>query len=107
MADVLVIAAGNRCPEIAEMMDIKVPLKASPGVLVHSEPEPTLINRIVLSPHGHMKQKPDGRIVLGASFEGSSGTDHSAEAGQALLDHAAQSLPQLRSAEIEKGSAVL
>ena len=86
------------------MAGLTIPLKESPGVLVHAKPQPDLINRIVLSPHGHMKQKPDGRIVLGSSFEGGGGTDNSIEAGQALLSHASQSLPQLNNAEIEKVS---
>ena len=101
-ADIVVIACGNHSPEIAAMAGFTIPLKESPGVLVHAKPQPGLINRIVLSPHGHMKQKPDGRIVLGSSFEGGGGTDNSIGAGQTLLNHASQSLPQLDNAEVEK-----
>lgn len=101
-ADLIVIASGNHSPTVANMVGVSVPMQDSPGVLVHSKPQAALINRIVLSPHGHMKQKPDGRVVLGASFEGGSGTDHSLEAGEGLLHHASQSLPQLDDAAVEK-----
>lgn len=101
-ADVIVIACGNHSPQIAAMTGLTVPLQNSPGVLVHSKPQTSLINRIVLSPHGHMKQKPDGRIVLGSSFEGGDGTDNSIKAGQALLKYGAQSLPQLEEVDVEK-----
>ncbi|MFK7800651.1 MAG: NAD(P)/FAD-dependent oxidoreductase [Anaerolineae bacterium] len=101
-ADTIVIACGNHSPKIAEMAGFTIPLKDSPGVLVHAKPQPDVINRIVLSPHGHMKQKPDGRIVLGSSFEGGGGTDNSVEAGESLLKHAASSLPQLDKADVEK-----
>lgn len=101
-ASTVVIACGNHSPNIGAMAGIEIPLKDSPGVLVHAKPQPGVINRIVLSPHGHMKQKPDGRIVLGSSFEGGDGTDNSVEAGESLLKHAANSLPQLETADVEK-----
>lgn len=101
-AHTVVIACGNHSPQIAAMVGVEVPLKDSPGVLVHAKPQPDVIGRIVLSPHGHMKQKPDGRIVLGASFEGGGGTDNSIQAGESLLKHAARSLPQLEEADVEK-----
>lgn len=100
--DLLVIACGNGTPTVAAMAGIDVPLQPSPGLLAHSAPQPALINRIVLSPHGHMKQKPDGRIVVGASFEGAGEIDASMEAGQQLFDTAAHSLPHLSDIAVDK-----
>ncbi|MCB0010563.1 MAG: FAD-binding oxidoreductase [Anaerolineales bacterium] len=101
-ADTLVIAAGTGSPALAALAGLNVPLQDSPGVLVHTAPQPELIQRIILSPHGHMKQKPDGRLVVGLSFKGTDGTDTSTEAGQQLLQSAAQSLPHLSDIPIEK-----
>jgi glycine/D-amino acid oxidase-like deaminating enzyme len=49
-----------------------------------------------------MKQKADGRLVLGSSFSGTDGEDNSLAAGQRLFAQAAHSLPQLGNVEIEK-----
>ena len=98
----LVIACGNGSPQIAAYAGIDVPMQESPGVLAHSAPSPALINRVVLSPHGHMKQKPDGRILIGSSFSGTEGTDDSIDTGRRQFDHAAQSLPQLGEVTVEK-----
>ncbi len=101
-ADTLVVAAGTGSPALAALAGLDMPLQDSPGVLVHTAPQPELIHRIILSPHGHMKQKPDGRLVVGLSFKGTDGTDTSAEAGQRLLQSAAQSLPYLGDISSEK-----
>ena len=101
-ADTLVIASGNWSTALAAMADIDVPLIDSPGVLVHTTPQPDLIERVVLSPHGHMKQEPDGHLVVGMSFSGSDGSDNSLAAGQKQLDHSSQSLPHLSNMPIDK-----
>src|SRR3954454_4015606 len=67
-ADVLVIACGTDTPKLAEMAGFTVPLMRSPGILFHTPPQPPTIDRILLSPGGNVKQKPDGRIVTGLDF---------------------------------------
>ena len=101
-AQKLVIACGNGTPQIASLAGIDVPLKDSPGVLAHSNPLPPLINRVLLTPYGHLKQNPDGAILVGSSFSGTDGTDDSFEAGRTLFEQAAKSVPQLKDASIKK-----
>ena len=101
-ADTLVLASGNWSTALAALAGIEVPLIDSPGVLVHTAPQPDIIERVVLSPHGHMKQEPDGRLVVGMSFSGSDGSDNSLAAGQKQLDHSAGSLAQLNDMPIAK-----
>src|SRR5262245_54580081 len=74
-ADVLIIACGTDTPRVAEMARVRVPLKESPGILVHTPPQARLLQRVVLSPVAHMKQKPDGRIVTGSGCGGAHGTE--------------------------------
>jgi glycine/D-amino acid oxidase-like deaminating enzyme len=100
-ADVLVVACGTDTTAVAKMAGVAVPLKPSPGVLVHTTPQPRLIDRVVLAPVAHMKQKPDGRVVTGVGFGGTATTDDSREAGAAFLKTAAAVLPQLRDAELD------
>ena len=88
-ADVLVVACGTDTPRVAAMAGLTVPLKPSPGILVHTAPLPALIERVILAPAAHMKQKPDGRIVTGVGFGGAPSTDQSRAGGDAFLKTAA------------------
>ncbi len=101
-ADVLIVACGTDTPRIAAMAGVRVPLKESPGVLVHTAPQPRVLERVVLSPVGHIKQKPDGRIVTGSDFGGTPAKDASRETGGRFLKSASQVLPALGHSELEK-----
>jgi glycine/D-amino acid oxidase-like deaminating enzyme len=101
-ADVLVVACGTDTPRVAAMAGIRVPLKESPGVLVHTPPMPATLERVVLSPIAHMKQKPDGRIVTGSGFGGTPTADASREAGERFLRTASEVLPVLGETTVEK-----
>jgi glycine/D-amino acid oxidase-like deaminating enzyme len=101
-ADVLVIACGTDTTRVAALAGVRVPLKESPGILVHTPPQQRLLQRVVLSPVAHMKQKPDGRIVTGSGFGGTPDTDTSIAAAKKFLDAASQVLPAFRKMEVEK-----
>ncbi len=102
-ADVLIIACGTDTPRVAAMAGVRVPLKESPGVLVHTAPQPQrVLNRVVLSPVAHMKQKPDGRIVTGSGFGGTPTREHSIESGERFLKTASRVLPAFASMPVEK-----
>jgi glycine/D-amino acid oxidase-like deaminating enzyme len=101
-ADVLVVACGVDTPRVAAFANVRVPLKESPGVLVHTAPQRSLLNRVVLAPGAHMKQKPDGRIVTGVGFGGTPTKDSSREGGELFLRTAASGvLPDLAKADLE------
>jgi glycine/D-amino acid oxidase-like deaminating enzyme len=103
-ADVLIVACGTDTPRVAAMAGVRVPLKDSPGVLVHTAPQPRVLERVVLSPIAHMKQKPDGRIVTGAGFGGAPAgeQDTSRAAGEKFLASASLVLPSLAHSEVER-----
>jgi glycine/D-amino acid oxidase-like deaminating enzyme len=101
-ADVLVVACGTDTPRVAAMANLQVPLKPSPGVLVHTVPQQPLVGRVVLSPIAHMKQQPDGRIVTGSGFGGTPNTDTSVAAGERFLQAAAAVLPMFGSMRVDR-----
>jgi len=101
-AEVLVIACGTDTPRIAAMADLTVQLTRSPGILFHTPPQTPAIDRVVLSPIGNVKQKPDGRIVTGLDFGPSPVEDATNEKGEAFLKKMAAVLPPLAKASIEK-----
>ena len=93
---------GTDTPKVAAMAGIRVPLKDSPGILVHTAAQPRVLERVVLSPIAHMEQKPDGRIVTGSGFGGSPTTDTSREAAEQFLKTASRVLPTFAKSEVEK-----
>jgi len=111
-ADVLVLASGVATQRLAEMAEVSVPLKESRGVLVHTRPQPRLIERVLLAPGVHCKQKLDGRVVVGGHVVAGVGTADSdakedpatgsAEDGQPILREAARVLRGIRGVAVER-----
>ena len=98
--DTVVLACGVYLPQF-----VRVPLKDAPGVLVHTVPLPRLIDHVVIAPGVHFLQHSDGRIVAGGQMVAGAGTAAAPviEAGE-VMDRAAQFLPQLKRAAVEKVS---
>ncbi len=106
-AAAVVLACGVGIPHLAEMAEVSVPLKESEGVLVHTRPQPKLIDRVVLAPEIHCKQKLDGRVVLGGQIVAGLGTvtglaPEPAEYAKRILRDAARVLPGLRGVAVER-----
>jgi glycine/D-amino acid oxidase-like deaminating enzyme len=106
-ADTVVLASGVATQRLAKMAGVRIPLKESHGVLVHTRPQPKLIDRVVLGPGVHCKQKLDGRVVVGGQMVAGVGTADSevpepGENGQRILREAAQVLPGIRGVAVER-----
>ena len=100
--DVLVVAAGVDTPKLAAMAGLNVPLVGSRGVLAHTKPSARLIERVVLSPGAHMKQKLDGRLVAGMGFGAAPVKEASDEEGEKILASGKTYLPALEKLELER-----
>ena len=100
--DVLVVAAGVDTPKLAAMAGLDVPLIGSRGVLAHAKPSERLIERVVLSPGAHMKQKFDGRLVAGMGFGATPVKEASDEEGEKILASGVKYLPALEKLELER-----
>jgi glycine/D-amino acid oxidase-like deaminating enzyme len=101
-ADVLVVACGVDTPKLAAMAGLTVQLTRSPGVLFHTEPRPIAIDRVLLTPIGNVKQKPDGRIVTGLDFGPSADEHPTKEQGAQFLKKMSAVVPTLAAAPVEK-----
>lgn len=113
--ETVVLASGLATERLAALAGVTVRLKESRGVLVHTRPQPKLIDRVVLAPQVHCKQKLDGRVVVGgrivagAGTAGGDGLEHASAAsinehGQRILREAARVLPGIRGVAIERVS---
>jgi glycine/D-amino acid oxidase-like deaminating enzyme len=104
-ASVFVLACGIDSPNLARMAGVDVPLKASPGVLLHTAPAPRLIDRVVLAPATHFKQSLDGRIVAGGQIvagAGTAATEASVEQATEIHRLAGLFLPQIKDVPVER-----
>jgi len=70
-ADEVVVAAGAGAPELLASADFDLPLELPPGLLVHSEPAPPMIQGLVMAPELHLRQTREGALVAGSDFGGS------------------------------------
>ena len=110
-ADRYVIAAGADTTALARQAGLEVRLKTARGVLAHSKPMRSILDRVVVFPGGgSIKQNPDGRLVTGAHFAGSGAMEATSAVGDRLLAEAALHLPELRHARLDymtAGNAVM
>lgn len=115
-AERVVIAAGVGTPALAGLAGLEVPLVPDPGLLAFTRPQAPLLSRVVVSPGGHMKQNPDGRVVAGELAGPPDSTAHEIlatrpgrfpdrtlerEHGQRILASVSKYLPALQTAQID------
>jgi glycine/D-amino acid oxidase-like deaminating enzyme len=104
-ASLLLLACGVDSSALAAMAGVRVPLKDSPGVLVHKAPAPHLIDRVVLAPGVHFKQSADGRVVAGGPIVAGAGTaitHASVEQADAIRARLEQYLPAMKNVPTEQ-----
>ncbi len=104
---VAVLAAGAESVAVARAVGLDIPTLASPGMLVETEPLPAFTDKVVYLPGGpgpqaHLRQRPDGSVLLGERSQETVAHDLRQRHGQALLDQAARFLPVLRDARIAR-----
>jgi glycine/D-amino acid oxidase-like deaminating enzyme len=65
-ADRVVIAAGNRAPDILDSVGVALPMLTRPGLLVTTTPVAARITSVLVTPHGEVRQLADGRLLASA-----------------------------------------
>lgn len=102
-ADAVVLAAGLGSQALAQGLGVALPLTSSPGILIHTKPQPRLLDRLAFAPHSTFRQTLDGQIIASASgHEGGGGNGDPAAIGRAILASASEYLPQIRGAAIDR-----
>ena len=106
-ADIVVVAAGTATTAVAAMAGVTVLQAESPGVVMCTNPMPPLLQNVpvVYAPplqdgrrEIHLRQCPDGRLMIGEGDQESLAEDDSQAHADELLARACQHLPGLTGA---------
>jgi len=100
MADEVVVAAGSETPRIVGPLGVELPMDTPRGVLMHTKPLPRIIDRNILLPGLHVRQRPDGALLAGASFGGESDLETPESIAQDLLLRIRKELVGAEAAEL-------
>jgi glycine/D-amino acid oxidase-like deaminating enzyme len=102
--DALVLAAGVGTTSLAAMAGLDIPQPESPGVLIHTDPRPPLLQTVSVvyappldeeSGEVHLRQRADGSVMIGIGTQESLSKDNSQENVERLLSRARKILPAL------------
>lgn len=100
-ADEVVVAAGTETPRIVEPLGVALPMESPRGVLATTKPLPRLIERNILLPGLHVRQKSDGALLAGASFGGETADLEPPEIAANLVARIRRSLAGAEEAELD------
>lgn len=97
-ADVVVMAAGTGCAPLLATMGLTLPMLHRPAFIVETAPLPPLVHHVLASPHGEIRQRTDGVLVMPASQSHQSDsadalTVTAEEAGEAVVARLRDVLP--------------
>jgi glycine/D-amino acid oxidase-like deaminating enzyme len=102
-----VLAAGAEAVRVADEVGLDVPTVASPGLLVETAPLPALTDKVVYLPGDpgppvHLRQRADGRVLVGERAQETVATDPGRRRARALLAQAARFFPALAGVPVER-----
>ena len=105
--DLVVLAAGVEATRLAGLLGIHLPQQRSPGVVVRTDPQPPVLQRLAVlntpapdseQPGIHICQRPDGTVIIGEGSQERLASDDSQTHADALLARAVGYLPALATA---------
>jgi glycine/D-amino acid oxidase-like deaminating enzyme len=104
-----VLAAGAEAVEVAAALGLDIPTVASPGMLVETGPLPPLTDKVAYLPGGpgppvHLRQRPDGSVLVGERTQETVAADPSEEHAHGLLAQAARFFPALAGVPVRRRS---
>jgi glycine/D-amino acid oxidase-like deaminating enzyme len=94
LADQVIVAAGTGTTAIAQSIDCNVPLVSRPAYILRTTPEERLLNHILATPDGEIRQEPSGQILMPVAVSHQS--DAAEELAQTPTDAADAAIARLR-----------
>jgi len=85
-ADETVVAAGAATAAILATAGLRLAMTAPPGLIAHSTiADRRLLNGMIFTPHAHVRQTREGRLIAGADFTGADPGEDPAGTARDLL----------------------
>ena len=69
-ADHVIFAAGTACQSLVGALGYHLPMNNADGLILRSHPLPPLLDQVIMSPDVHVRQDPDGTLLMGEIFSG-------------------------------------
>jgi len=67
-ADVVVLAAGTGIKQLTELLNLPLPIAASPAILIRYASQPDLVRTLISSPEMEVRQGPDGTLLAAEDY---------------------------------------
>jgi len=69
-ADIVVLAAGTGTRQLTQMLNVSLPIEASPAIFIHYQTQPGLVKGIISSPEMEIRQSADGTLLAAEDYLG-------------------------------------
>lgn len=69
-ADVVVLAAGTAIPGLAAMLNVTLPVDASPAIFIRYKTQPSLVNGVISNSAMEVRQRVDGTLLAAEDYLG-------------------------------------
>ncbi|CAI8777006.1 Oxidase [Pseudomonas sp. IT-347P] len=69
-ADLVVLAAGTGIRPLAQMLNVSLPIEASPAIFIRYQTQPDLVKGIISSPEMEVRQSADGALLAAEDYLG-------------------------------------
>jgi glycine/D-amino acid oxidase-like deaminating enzyme len=69
-ADLVVLAAGTGTQQLTQMLNVCLPIEASPAILIRYKTQPDLVKGIISSPEMEIRQNADGTLLAAEDYLG-------------------------------------
>jgi glycine/D-amino acid oxidase-like deaminating enzyme len=67
-ADIVVLAAGTGITKLADMLEVSLPIEASPAIFIRYKSQPNLVHTLISSPEMEVRQSPDGALLAAEDY---------------------------------------
>ena len=67
-ADIVVLAAGTGTKKLTEMLEVSLPIEASPAIFIRYKSQPNLVHTLISSPEMEVRQSSDGALIAAEDY---------------------------------------
>lgn len=67
-ADVVVLAAGTGTTKLTDLLEVSLPIEASPAIFIRYTSQPNLVHTLISSPEMEVRQTPEGTLLAAEDY---------------------------------------